>query len=61
MSDAMTPAEAERLIEADKRERAEAVSKIIQDALSAHRCELIGVPQIAPDGRIVALVQIVAR
>lgn len=57
----MTPDEAEKLLEADRRQRAEVTSKAIQDVLTANKCDLIGVPQIAPDGRIIALVQIVAR
>ena len=61
MNDTMTPAEAEQLLEADKRKRAETVGKLIQDALTANRCDLIGVPRFTQDGRIIAEVQIVAR
>jgi hypothetical protein len=60
MSD-MTPAEAAQLVDADKQRRVQAAAKAVQDALAEYACDLVAVPQIAPDGRIVAVVQIVAR
>lgn len=57
----MTPAAAAALVEADKQERVQAVANAVQAVLTEHRCDLLAVPQIAPDGRIVAAVQIVAR
>lgn len=57
----MTPLEAEQLLEADKRQRVEAMGKAIQAAAQEFHCDLLGVPQIAPDGRVVAVIQIVAR
>ena len=57
----MTPLAAEQFLEADKRQRAEAMGQAIEEAAQEFRCELLGVPQIAPDGRIVAVIQIVAR
>jgi hypothetical protein len=57
----MTPAEAVALVNNDKIKRTEAAAKAVQDALAEHACDLLAVPQIAADGRIVAVVQIVAR
>ena len=57
----MTPAEAVALVNNDKIKRTEAAAKAIQAVLVAHECDLLAVPQIAPDGRVVAVVQIAAR
>ena len=60
MSD-MTPIEAAALVEQDKQRRVQAAAAAVQAALREHDCDLVAVPQIAPDGRIVAVVQIIAR
>lgn len=60
MSD-MTPTEAAALVEADKQRRVKLAAEAVQAALTEHGCDLVAVPQIAPDGRVVAVVQIVAR
>lgn len=57
----MTPSEAARLVEQDKQRRAMLAAEAVQASLAEHGCDLVAVPQIAPDGRIVAAVQIVAR
>lgn len=62
MSDApMDATEARRLVDADKQRRVNAAAQAVQDALREHECDLIALPQIAADGRIVAVVQIVAK
>ena len=62
MSDAtMTPTEAAALLEADKQRRMKLAAEAVQAALAEHGCDLLAVPQIAPDGRVVAVVQLVAR
>ena len=57
----MTPTEAAALVEADKQRRVKAAAEAVQAALAEHGCDLVALPQIAPDGRVVAVVQIVAR
>jgi len=60
MSD-MTPTEAAALVEADKQRRVQAAAEAVQAALRENNCDLLAVPQIAADGRVVAVVQLVAR
>ena len=57
----MTPTEAAALVEADKQRRVKAAAEAVQAALAEHQCDLVALPQIAADGRVVAVVQIVAR
>ena len=57
----ITPEQAAALVEADKQRRIKAAAKAVQAALAEHGCDLVAVPQIAPDGRVVAVVQLVAR
>ncbi len=59
-SEPMTAEQARQLVEADKQQRASVAAKAVQDVLVAHQCDLVAIPQIV-DGRIVAVVQIVAR
>ena len=61
MSDTMTPTEAAALVEADKQRRVQAAAEAVQAALRENNCDLLAVPQIAADGRVVAVVQIAAR
>jgi len=61
MSDTMTPTEAAALVEADKQRRSKAAAEAVQAALRENNCDLLAVPQIAADGRVVAVVQLVAR
>jgi hypothetical protein len=53
--------DAAALIEADKRERARAFAAHVQEGVAKFACDLVGIPQLTSDGRIVAMVQIVAR
>ena len=57
----MTPTEAAALVEADRQRRAKLAAEAVQAALAEHGCELLAVPQITADGRVVAVVQLVAR
>ncbi len=57
----MTPAQAAVLVDADKQRRVRAAADAVQAALAEYQCDLVAMPQITPDGRIVAVVQIVAR
>lgn len=57
----MTPTEAAALVKADNERRVKLAAEAVQAALREHNCDLVAVPQIAPDGRLVAVVQIVAR
>ena len=61
MSETMTPAEAAALVEADKQRRVKLAAEAVQAALQEHQCDLVALPQIAADGRVVAVVQLVAR
>ena len=56
----VTADEARRLLEQDKRQRAEACLREIQAALERHRCQLQAVPGLTPDGRVVAQVTVTA-
>ena len=60
MSD-MTASEAAALVEADRQRRIKAAAEAVQAALAEHGCDLVALPQFAPDGRVVAVVQLVAR
>lgn len=57
----MTKADAAALIEQDKQQRVAAALAAIHAVLREHECDLISVPQVTPDGRIIAVVQVVAR
>ena len=57
----MTTEQAAALVEADKQRRMKLAAEAVQAALAEHGCDLVAVPQIAPDGRVVAVVQLVAR
>lgn len=57
----MTPAEAVQLLDADKRQRVAAATEAVRAILLEYQCDIVAIPQIAPDGRIVALVQVVAK
>lgn len=57
----MTATEAAALVEADRQRRMKLAAEAVQAALAEYGCDLLAVPQIAPDGRVVAVVQLVAR
>jgi len=57
----MTPTEAAQLVEQDRQRRVQAAAEAVQAALRENNCDLLAVPQIAADGRVVAVVQLVAR
>ena len=56
----MTPTEAAALVEADKQRRVKLAAEAVAAVLAEHGCDLVAVPQIV-DGRVVAVVQLVAR
>lgn len=56
----MTTEEMKAAIEKDRQERAQLCTAAIQAALEEHGCRLVATPQIQ-DGRIVAVVQLVAE
>lgn len=60
MSD-ITAEQAAALVQADRQRRAQTALEAIEATLAAHACELVAIPQIAPDGRIVAVVQLIAK
>lgn len=60
MSD-MTPDEARKLVDADKAARVQAAAEAVAAILRERECDLVAVPQITPDGRVTAVVQIAAR
>lgn len=60
MSD-MTPTEAAALVKADNERRVKAAAEAVAAAMREYDCDLVAVPQVTPDGRIVAVVQIAAR
>jgi len=53
--------EASKTIEADRRNRLKVASEAVERALKDNHCDLVATPQISSDGRVVAIVQIVAR
>lgn len=61
LAPAITPDQAWRAIEAERQARIQACAMAIQAVLNQHGCDLQAVPQITPDGRIVAQVAIVSR
>lgn len=57
----ITKSEATALLEQDRQARSQAAAAAIQAALQEHECDLVALPQFAADGRVLAVVQIVAR
>ena len=53
--------QAQAVIEAERQQRAERCAQRIAALLAAERCQIVAVPQLTADGRIVATVQIVAQ
>ena len=53
--------QAQAVIDAEHKQRAERCAQRIAALLEAERCQIVAVPQITADGRIVAAVQIVAQ
>lgn len=53
--------EAKAALDADARQRVEAANSALTDILARYNCELVVSPQLTADGRITAIVQIVAK
>lgn len=58
---AMTPVEAAQLVEADKQSRLQAFGRALELAAQEYRCDLVALPQVTPDGRLVAVIQAIAK
>lgn len=54
----ITPEQAAALIAADQQARVDAMRADMDALLKQHRCQLVAVPQITQDGRIVATIQV---
>lgn len=54
-------AQAQAAIDADKQTRAREALARIKAVLEEERCQLVAVPQLTADGRVVAVVQVVAQ
>jgi len=52
---------AQAALDADRQARVDRAAARIQAVLAEERCQIVAVPQITADGRIVAVVQIVAQ
>lgn len=61
MTDDMTVQDAQALLEADRQQRSEQASAAIRAILEQYTCDLVAVPQLTADGRIVADIRVVAR
>jgi hypothetical protein len=57
----MTAKQAVALLDADRQKRASAAAQAINALLVENNCELVAVPQLTQDGRIMATAQIVAK
>lgn len=55
------PTLTKEMIEADRQRRLAECRQKVQELLDEYNCDLVAVPQIAADGRIVAIVQLVAK
>lgn len=61
MTDTLTVQDAQARLEADRQQRSQEVSEKVRDILAQYGCDLVALPQITADGRIVADIRIVAR
>ena len=57
----ITPAKARMVLEADRQQRMKACSEEIAQVLARHGCQLVAVPMLSQDGRVVARVQVVGE
>ena len=57
----ITAEEARALVEQDKAERTQKCAAAIEAALQAHQCRIESVPQFTADGRVVAVMKVVAE
>jgi len=60
-TEVVTADEARRLLEQDKRQRAEAFLAHIAEGERRFRCRLVAVPGLTQDGRVTAQAQVVAE
>ncbi len=57
----MTTEQIALLMDADRQERVAAVAEGLRALLEVQRCDLVAAPQLTADGRLTAVVRIVAR
>ena len=57
----MTVQEAQQLLDIHRHQRSEQAGAAIRAVLEQYTCDLVAVPQITADGRVVADVRVVAR
>lgn len=57
----MTVQEAQQLLDLHRQQRSEQASAAIRAVLEQYTCDLVAVPQLTADGRIIADIRIVAR
>ena len=50
--------EARTMVALEEQQRIQSCNNMIQQVLQKHNCQLVAFPQITPDGRVVAVVQI---
>jgi len=53
--------QAQAALDAERQARAERAHEEIKAALAKYKCDMVAVPQITPEGRVVAVVQVIAR
>lgn len=61
MTDNLAVYEAQQVLDANRQQRSEQASAAIRAVLEQYTCDLVTVPRITPDGRIIADIQVVAR
>jgi hypothetical protein len=59
--ESMTVQEAQAMIETDRQQRSAQASAALRALLEQYACDLVAVPQLTGDGRIVADIRIIAR
>ncbi len=57
----MTKEEAQKVIQDDKQERLAKCSDLFAQAQRECRCQLTAFPQITPEGKVIAVIQLVAQ
>ena len=58
---AVSASKAKMVLEADRMHRMTLCSEEIAAVLKRHGCQLVAVPMLSPDGRVVARVQVVGE
>lgn len=61
MDESLTVQDAQAMLKADQQRRSEAAGAALRAILEQYTCDLVAVPRLTTDGRIVATIQVVAR